>query len=224
MHHNKDLNKFKIVMVEGATNFLPGLPAKVANIVSERMKDFGIETRFSSLITEVAKDSVTLNMKEKIPYDLLIWTGGVRSCQLPLDVEVSLDKKSRVEAQATLSLKNYPNVFVAGDNACVDNPITGKPVGQTAQEAIAQGKLVAKNIFRLIKQKPLLPYHASPTRFIIPVTGKYAIFYSPNLIISGFPGWIVRKAADLRYFLSVLPFGKAISYWLFENKIFMKND
>jgi hypothetical protein len=59
---------------------------------------------------------------------------------------------------------------------------------------------------------------------VIPVSGKNAVFYTPYIVIGGFAGWLVRRAADLRYFLSILPITKALSLWLFENKIFMKND
>lgn len=223
-HHGKDLNNYKVLVVEGGTNFLSGLSEKVSNIIATRMASMAIETRFSTLITEAGKDYVMLNMKERIDCDLLIWTGGVRSCRLPLDVELDRDKKDRTAVETTLNLKNFPNVFLAGDNACVIDPKTKKPVTQTAQEAINQAKYVAKNIYRMVKDKPLLVYHSGPVRFVIPVTGKFAIMYSPNLIISGFFGWVIRKAADLRYFLSILPWTTAIKYWIFENKIFMKND
>jgi hypothetical protein len=69
-----------------------------------------------------------------------------------------------------------------------------------------------------------MPYTSGPTRYIIPAAGKFAIFYSPNLIISGFGGWVIRRLADLRYFMSVLPLLKAIRFWLFENRMFTKND
>ena len=225
MHHDKDLNRFKIMVVEGGTNFLPGLSEKVSVLVSKRIAAVGnIETRFSSLITDVGSGFVTLNNKEKINSDLLIWTGGVRSCRLPIAIDAERDKKDRTTVDSGLNLHSFPNVFIIGDNACFIDSKTKKPVPQTAQEAISQAKIAAKNIFRMIRKQPLLPYHAGPTRFVIPVTGKFAVFYTPNLIISGFFGWVIRKAADLRYFLSVLPFAKALSYWLFENKIFMKND
>ncbi len=224
MHHQKDMNNFKILVVEGSTNFLSGLSEKVSNIIAARMATMKIDTKFSTLVTEAGKDYVVLNNKERIECDLLIWTGGVRSCRLPVEVELERDKKDRTAVELALNLKKYPRVFIAGDNSCVIDQATKKPVPQTAQEAISQGKHAARNIYRMVKDKPLVPYHPIASRFIIPVTGKFAVFYSPSLIISGFAGWAIRKAADLRYFLSILSITKAISYWLFENKIFMKND
>ncbi len=223
-HHGKNLSQFKIMVVEGSTSFLPGLSEKVAAIVAHRLGQMMIETKFSSLITDVASDHVMLNMKDRLDCDLLIWTGGVKSCRLPLDLELERDKKDRTLTTPSLNLSNQPNIFIAGDNLCLMDPQTKKPVPQTAQEAINQARLVAKNIYRLIKGKTLAVYHPTSLRYIIPVTGKFAVMYSPNLIISGLAGWVIRKLVDLKYFLSILPFWKALKLWLFENKIFMKND
>lgn len=224
LYHDKQIENYKVVVVEGSTNFLPGLSEKVSAIVGKRLSDMGVQSKFSTLITEANKDYVMLNKTERVDCDLLIWTGGVRSCRLPLDSELERDKKDRTAVELTLNLRKFPNVFVIGDNSCFMDPINKKPVAQTAQEAVNQAKIAAKNIYRQIKGKPLLPYHAASLRFVIPVTGKFAVLYTPNLIVSGFMGWVIRKAADLRYFLSVLPWPKAFKYWLFENEIFMKND
>ena len=226
--HGKKLENFKIIIVEGGMSFLGGLSEKVAKMVGERLTGMGVETRFSSLITEAAADHIIINMKDRINSDLLIWTGGVRSIRLPVDPpaggDLAADKKDRIITTDFLNLKHSPNIFIAGDNLCFTDPATKKSNAQTGQEAVRHGALVAKNIFRLIKGRPLLPYSVGPTRFVIPVSGKYAILYTPNLLVVGFWGWLIRKGADLRYFWSVLPLWTALKYWLFENKIFMKND
>jgi len=224
LEHGKDVKNFKITVVDGGNRFLSGLSEKVSTIVGHRLKRLGIETQFSSLITDVSGDHVIINMKDRLSCDLLIWTGGVRSVSLPVEKRLEHDKKDRVIVGSTLNLKQYPNVFIVGDNSCAIDPLTDKPAPQTAQEAIRQGAVAAKNIYRLVKNKPLLPYVAGGVRFVVPVSGKYAIFYTPNLIISGFFGWVMRKLADLRYLLSVLPWLTAIRHWVFENKITMKND
>lgn len=222
--HGKSLENFKIMMVEGATSYLSGLSIKVSDLVSSRFESMNIETKFSTLISEAGKDYVELNKKDKVPCDLLIWTGGIKSCRLPIVPDLDRDKKDRTGVTDALNVKKFPRVFIAGDNGCFIDPSTKKPVPQTAQEAIKQGGHVAKNIFRMIQGKEMLPYHAGPTRFVIPVAGKYAIMYTPNLIIPGFVGWVIRRGADLRYFVSVLPFFKAIRYWMFENYLFTRND
>lgn len=222
--HGKTFENYKIIIVEGGTNYLSGLSEKVAALIGQRLSAMGIETKFSSLITETEKDHVIINMKERLDSDLLIWTGGVRSCKLPFAANIECDKKDRVMVQPSLNLNHHSNVFLAGDVVCFTDPVTKKPVVQTAQEAQRQAAVAAKNIFRLIRGKELHDYQAGPVRFVIPAAGKYAIFYTPNLIISGWFGWVIRRVADLRYFVSILPWFKAFRYWMFENRIFMKND
>ena len=224
LEHGKELANFKVTVVEGGIGFLSGLSEKVTAMVGERLSQMMVQARFASLITDTGKDYVVLNMKEKVDCDLLVWTGGVRATTLPVDEIFEHDKKGRTVVSEFLNLPKYPNVFLAGDNICFTDPSTKRTVPQTAQEAIRQGEIAAKNISRSLKGKQLLPYHPGSTRFIIPVSGKYAIFYTPNLIIAGKLGWLIRKAADLRYFMSILPWLTAFKYWLFENQIFMKND
>ena len=223
-HHQKDFSKFKLLVVEGGITYLSGLADKVSQLVLERLNKMGIENRFSTLITEAGKDYVVLNNKEKINCELLVWTGGVKSCRLPASVDIERDKKDRTSSTEFLNLKKFPNVFLAGDNVCIIDPVTKKPAPQTAQEAIRQGEYAAKNVYRMIEGKNLLPYAAGSTRFIIPVTGKYAIVYTKNIIISGLLGWVIRRFVDLKYFVSVLPWFMAFSLWLSETKTFTKND
>lgn len=222
--HGKNMDNFKLMLVEGAPTLLPGLSERVAAILQERLASRKIEMRFSTLITEAGKDYVVLNNKERVPCDLLVWTGGVRSCRLPASNDLERDKKDRTPTTDFLNLKKYPRVFIAGDNLCYTDPATNKLVPQTAQEAIRQGGHVAKNVFRMASEKELQPYFPGPTRYVIPAAGKFAILYTKNVIISGFPGWIIRKFADLRYFLSIMNPWKAFTYWLFGNSIFIKND
>jgi NADH:ubiquinone reductase (H+-translocating) len=222
--HNKNLENFKLMVVEGSTELLAGLSGKVSKILQDRLTRKNIDIRFSTLITEAGKDFILLNNKEKIPCDLLVWTGGARSCRLPVTANLERDKKDRTMTTDYLNLKAYPRVFIAGDNLCYTDPHTKKVIPQIATEAIRQGSHVAKNIFRMVKDSDLFPYYAGPIRYLIPASGKFAVFYTSNIIISGFAGWLIRKFADLRYFISIMPFFKAISFWLFENRMFIKND
>ncbi len=222
--HGRSVENYKVIIVEGSTGFLPGLSQKVSAIVDQRLSQMMIDTRFSALITDTDKDHVVLNMKERLDYDLLVWTGGVKSAKMPSEETFEQDKKGRMIVSGFLSLQKYPHVFLAGDNTCFVDPSTKKAVPPTATEAIRQGDVVAKNISRSFKGKPLLPYIPRAIRFIIPVSGKYAIYYTPNLIITGKLGWLIRRFADLRYFMSILPWTTAFKYWLFENRIFIKND
>jgi NADH:ubiquinone reductase (H+-translocating) len=220
----KDPAKFEILVVDGGTNFLPGFPENVSEIVSKRLVFAGVKSRFQSLITNATSSAVTINNREELECDLLVWAGGVKSAKLKALSLLERDKKDRVAVTEFLNLRKYPRVFWAGDSALVLSDSSAKPAPQTAYEAIAQGNMAAKNIFRMIQKKPLVPYLSQSLRFVIPLSGKFAAYYSPNLVFSGFFGWLLRRVIDLRYFLSILPFGSALLLWFKENRVFVKND
>jgi NADH:ubiquinone reductase (H+-translocating) len=222
--HGKTLEKFQIVIVDGSTSLSVGSSEKLSSLIFKRLNDIGVIFKFSSLITEAGADYVVLNMKERQDCDLLVWCAGVRFAPIAINPSVDRDKKDRLLASDYLSLQKYSNVFVAGDGLCFQDPQTKKQVGQNYIEARKQGALAAKNIFRMIKARQPLVYIPRTNRYIIPLIGKFAYYYTPNIMISGFFGWLIKRVSDLRYFVSILPFLKALRFWLFENKIFTKND
>jgi NADH dehydrogenase len=222
--HKKDVSRFDITVVEGATNFIPGLPENISGLIARRLAALGVKTLFSTLVTDAVQGCVTLNNKDTVECDLLVWAGGVKSCRPPCDVDVLRDKKGRAMVSDKLNLKKYPNVFFAGDVLCLADGNGAKNPPQTAQEAIKQARVAAKNIYRMATYKPPLSYLSSANPYVIPVSGKYAIFYTKDMVISGKVGWWIRRIIDLRYFIGILPITKAFKLWLFENRLFAKND
>jgi NADH:ubiquinone reductase (H+-translocating) len=222
--HGKMLKNFQIIVADGSTSFLPGLPENVSSLATRRLNEIGVISKFSSLVTEAGNGYVVFNMKERLECDLLVWCAGIKGVPLVIDPQLELDKKGRLVTTEFLNLAKFPNVFVAGDYSGFTNPHAKRLLQQNCAEAIRQGALAAKNIYRMIKVKHLHVYAPRSTRYIIPIVGKYAVVYTPNVLVSGIFGWQIRRLMDLKYFLSVLPFFKALKFWLFENKIWTKND
>jgi NADH dehydrogenase len=81
----------------------------------------------------------------------LIWTASVTPSKLIADLPCEHDKGHRVVANDYLEVLGHNGVYVLGDCACITDPHTGKPHPPTAQHAIRQGKVAAKNIISSIK-------------------------------------------------------------------------
>lgn len=150
----------------------------------------------------------------------------MRGCGAGLGRNFSGDKRGRLEVDAYLRLKQARDIFVIGDsNSCL-NELTGVPLPQLAQVAISQGHYAAKSIKEMASNKIPERYKHSQYGFIVPVSGKFAIFCgaSGRIILSGFLGWVMRRLADLRYLLSVLPSAEALKIWMKENILYIRND
>ena len=77
----------------------------------------------------------------------ILWAAGVQASSLCKKLGVDLDSQNRVIVEADLSLKNYSNIFVAGDQAHFSHQ-DGKTLPGLAPVAIQQGRSIAKNILR----------------------------------------------------------------------------
>lgn len=63
------------------------------------------------------------------------------------------DREHRIIANNHLEVPGYNGVYVLGDCASITDPHTEKPYPPTAQHAIRQGKVAAKNIISAVKQE-----------------------------------------------------------------------
>ena len=97
-------------------------------------------------------------------------------------------------------------VYVIGDGA------SGVYHGM-AQTAIDQGKIVAHNIVRDIRTVPLRRYVPKKPAYAIPVGDRWAVALYRGITLYGKLGWIARQLADVKYFMSILPLGKAINVY-----------
>ena len=212
-------------VIEGSRQLLSGLPPKVSDIVRLRLEKLGVKIRLNSRITSVDDTKVVINESEEMSARTVIWTGGVRSSPPLFIKNVACDKKDRIIVKSRLNLDLNPEVFVVGDSSCYVNPATGQPLPQTAQVAIHQGKYVAQAVARAISGRDLLPYRPKTNwPFLIPLSGKYAIMVTRKGIFYGTGAYIVRRLADFRYFISILPFRKALHFWLKGSVVYLKND
>ena len=222
------LDKLEIVLVEGNHHLLSGLPMKLGHMVYQRLKRLAVKVHIhtDSRITEVTKEHIVTANGEVMNYDLLIWTGGVRSIEVPFSEKEGLqfDSKSRVAVDSKLMVKGAENIFAAGDNALVLDK-NKLPLPQTATQALYQSDYLIDALPKIIAGQPVTDYKTIPSSFIIPVCGKWAAIYLSNgFTMYGFLPWLARGFADLRYFAKVMPFWQAVKLVCFDTKIYTRND
>jgi NADH dehydrogenase len=104
-------------------------------------------------VTGATTHSVKLYDGTIIPCYTLIWSAGVTPSKLVADLPCEHDKEHRIVVNCYLEVLSYSGVYGLGDCASVTNPYTGKPYPPTAQHAIRQGKVAAKNIILAVKGK-----------------------------------------------------------------------
>jgi NADH dehydrogenase len=221
----------RIILLEAGPEILASIDPNAMERARIRLEDLGVVIRTDAAIKKVEKNEVELDTGERIPFDILVWTGGVKAGKLVAELETKLDPKGRAEVEETLAciptdphLDVAKRVFAIGDAACFNDPKTGRPVPGVARAAIEQGVIAAFNVVADIRNHPKRQFRPRTYPYIVPVGGKWAVVKIGPLLISGLAGWIVKGLVELRYLTSVLPIRFALKTWLKGLWIFIRND
>ncbi len=216
-------DRITTTIVEAGPSLMLGFPEKVTGKIRKRLSDLGAEVLANEAIAHVAPGKAMLKSGKAIPFDLMIWTGGVKASHLMSSPMFKTDPKGRVEVAS--DLKAADHVYGIGDAVCFINPRTGKPVPGVARVAIMQADTAADNIWSdLIRRPDHHAFEPVDLPYIIPVGGKWAVAKFGPFIFAGLSGWILKGLVEANYLISVLPFWKAIKNWLRGLSIFVKND
>ncbi len=226
-----------VTLIEAQPNILFGFPSNIAGRAERRLRDLGVHIKTQAKILQLSTKEVELGNGEKIPFDLFVWSGGVKTPDLLLNLPLKTETRGRIETHETMAcLPQTPDlelgcmVYGIGDNVCSYDPRTNKPVPAVAPAAIAQAGVAAHNIMQDIRKAEGLPqtirrtYIPADYPYVIPVGGKYVIAKIGPIVLAGIFGWIFKGLVEFYYLTSIMPKSKAFRVWIKGLLVFMKND
>lgn len=189
------------LLLDVAPRVLPGLDERLATTAHEVLAGRGVEVLTETSIGEATETGVTLDDGRDIATRSLIWCVGVR----PDPVVTSLGmetKQGRLAVTEQLRVAGAPHVFACGDAAAVpDRRNGGEPTPMTAQHAVRQGKLAARNVAASLHGRSLTRYTHRELGFVVDLGAGNAAANPLHIPLSGFPA----KAVTRGYHLMAMP-------------------
>jgi NADH dehydrogenase len=149
---------FTVVLVHSRDRILPELSESLGRYAQEKMAARGVIFRLNARLTNFQPGVVVLSDGE-ISAETLVWTAGTSPNPLLRNLPIERDKRGAVIVETTLAIKDHPGVWALGDCAAVVDGVTGKPCPPTAQFAIREAPVLAKNIRASLEGGPLQPFH-----------------------------------------------------------------
>jgi NADH dehydrogenase FAD-containing subunit len=135
---------------------------------------------------------------ERIASKTVIWTAGVAPSPAGKWLSVATDRAGRVRVANDLSVPGYPDVFVIGDTASLDQD--GKPLPGVAQVAIQQGRYAGTLIHRrIVGMQPPRPFRYFDKGNMAVVGKGFAILQSGKFQLSGFLAWLVWALVHIQF-------------------------
>lgn len=153
-YKNIYMTEIKIILVTAEDKILAEVDEELGKFALQKLKENGVEFMMNALVNGATINSTRLDNGSVIPCHTIIWTAGVTPNKLISTLPCDHNNESgRIISNGYLEVPGYNGVYALGDCAYITNPKTGKPYPPTAQYAIRQGKVAAKNIISTIKTK-----------------------------------------------------------------------
>jgi NADH dehydrogenase len=192
-------NLIRIVLVHPGEIVLPELGPELGLYAQEKLAKRGVEIRVKTKVERITEAGVELNDGTRIEAKTIVWTAG-NSPNPVLSVLPCAKEHGRLVANPFLELPGFEGVWALGDCAFILDP-NGKPYPPTAQHAMRQGKLVARNIDATIRGGEKKKFVYSTIGLLAAIGRRTGVANILGVNFSGFPAWFLWRTI----YLSKLP-------------------
>lgn len=194
---NIDPRRARVILIEAGPRILPSFLAESSAHAVRDLEKLGVTVWTSTRVTSIKPEGVIIN-NELLLASTVIWAAGVKPSFLNQHLG-SLDSQGRVLVEKDLSLKDHPEVFVAGDQ--IHFTYDGKTLPGQAPIAMQQGRHVAKNIKRLLNGKPTLPFQYFDKGQMATIGRSRAVVNIGQFNFYGFFAWLVWLFVHIYYLI-----------------------
>ena len=188
-------DEIRCYLIELKDRVLPEMPADMGDYTARKLARRGFEIRVGTPIREVREDGVVIGEGETIPSRTVIWTGGVRPSHVVAESGIEVAPAGRAVVAPTMQTSRE-EVFALGDCAWipeVDEP--SRAHAPTAQNAVREGKRLARNIMARIDGRPesMEPFRYEPIGTLASIgryTGVGEVF---GIRVRGLIAWVMWR-------------------------------
>ncbi len=187
-----DMRQMDIHLVEASPRLLNGMSEQAGKKAHEFLLEMGVKVYLNTAVKSYDGDEVLLSTGEKLVSRSLIWAAGVKGNPIAGLNPEAIAKGNRILVDEFNRVKGYDNIFAIGDVALMEGDKKfpkGHP--QMAPPAQQQGRLVAKNIKKLLTKKALTPFRYFDKGSMATIGRHKAVVDIKRIRFQGFFAWYV---------------------------------
>ena len=214
----------RIVLIEAGPRILPSFAPELAGRAVRDLEGLGVQVWTSSPVSKVDADGVEIG-DERLRCATVLWAAGVRPAPLTEAIGrqpgVELHRSGRVVVGPDLSLPAWPAVFVAGDQAYLEDD-RGRPLPGLAPVALQQGRYLGELLRRELTGRPRPgPFRYRDKGQLATIGRRRAIAEMRRLRMAGPPAWMLWLVVHIYYLVGfknrlLVVIQWAWSYWRFR--------
>jgi NADH dehydrogenase len=148
----------EIILVHSRDRILPELSESLARYAQESMAMRGVTFRLNCRLNDCGPGRVLLSDGE-VRAQTLVWTAGTAPNPLLRTLAIETDRRGAVMVENTMAVTGHAGVWAVGDCAALKDGKTGNPCPPTAQFALREARVLARNLRATLQGRALEPFH-----------------------------------------------------------------
>jgi NADH dehydrogenase len=205
-----ELSHMDIHLVEAGPRLLNGMSKQASEKALEYLQEMGVKVHLNCTVKSYDGYEVLFNTGEKLISRTLVWAAGVKAKPIDGLKPECIATSGRIRVDAFNKVIGYDNIFALGDAALMEGDRTA-PAGHPmmAPPAIQQGRLLARNLKRHLRKKPMIPFRYFDKGTMATIGRNRAVVDLGRFRFQGFFAWHVWMLVHLLYIIG------------FKNKVFV---
>ncbi len=186
----------QVVVLNRGNRLLGTLHEDLGKWTLSHLRKRGIDVRMNTEAKAIHDDHVELSDGSTLPAKTVVWCAGIAPNPSVKFFDVPIDKKGYILCERDLRVTGYDNVWGLGD-AAVNPQATGDAYPATAQAAVRQAKYCAKNIVKLLQDRPTVPADFKDMGQLAAFGHGDAVAESFGIRVTGWPAWFMWRTVYL---------------------------
>lgn len=197
------LQGMRWILVEAKERVMTEIQPDLAEFGTRELRSRGIEIRTNTTLEAVTADSARLSDGETVPTRTLVWTAGVKPHPVVAELGLETDRGGRIVTDRTMRVAGRRNVWAIGDAAAVPDAAKDykEPCPPTAQHAIRQGRLVARNVAATLAGRKVKPFTYKTLGVFVDMGQREAVASTLGIKWRGRPAWFLART----YHIALMP-------------------
>lgn len=183
----------RMVLLHSRERILNELSADLADFAQKKLRARGVELRLSSRVSEATDGGVTLADGTALNAGTVVSTVG--NAAHPFVARTSLPQQAgRILVDEFLRVTGFQDLWALGDAALVPDVHRGGHCPPTAQYAMRQGAVCARNILATIAGRPLKPFRFGGLGQMAIVGRRCGVASILGIKIAGILAWFLWRS------------------------------
>ena len=215
---NIDPHAAQVRLIEAGPRVLPSFPPDLTDKAQRQLERLGVEVHTGTPVTHIDAQGYRLG-ETPVLARTVVWAAGVAASPLARTLGAALDRAGRVQVGPDLSVPDYPEIFVGGDLASVQQD--GRPVPGVAPAAKQMGRHIAQVIQARLAGTAAPPFRYRDYGNLATIGRMAAIVHFGRLKLSGLLAWWFWLAAHVYFLIGyrnrfVVLVNWAMAYWSYQ--------